>query len=43
MRFRVGKSSAGYGVHVVDGDEAVNLSALDPAVGEDLMGLILEH
>ena len=41
MRFRVGKSSAGYGVHVVDGDEAVNLSALDSAVGEDLMGLIL--
>ncbi|SDL02143.1 fumarylacetoacetate hydrolase family protein [Aliiruegeria lutimaris] len=40
MRFRVGKSSAGFGVHVVDGDEAVNLTALDPAVGEDLMGLI---
>ncbi|NDR59287.1 fumarylacetoacetate hydrolase family protein [Aliiruegeria sabulilitoris] len=39
MRFRVGKSAAGYGVHLVDGDKAVNLSALDPAIGEDLMSL----
>ncbi|PRY26109.1 2-keto-4-pentenoate hydratase/2-oxohepta-3-ene-1,7-dioic acid hydratase in catechol pathway [Aliiruegeria haliotis] len=40
MRFRVGKSSAGFGVHLVDGTSAVNISALDPAVGSDLMGLI---
>lgn len=40
MRFRVGKSSAGFGVHLVDGDEAINLSALDPAIGNDLMAIV---
>ncbi len=40
MRFRVGNSSAGNGVHLVEGDEAINLSALDPAIGSDLMGII---
>jgi 2-keto-4-pentenoate hydratase/2-oxohepta-3-ene-1,7-dioic acid hydratase in catechol pathway len=40
MRFRVGTSSAGYGVHVIDGGTAVNISALDPAIGSDLMGLV---
>lgn len=40
MRFRVGRSNAGFGVHVLEGGTAVNLSALDPAVGPDLMGLI---
>lgn len=40
MRFRVGTSSAGNGVHLVEGDWAVNLSQLEPAVGTDLMGLI---
>ncbi|MDV7141456.1 fumarylacetoacetate hydrolase family protein [Tropicimonas sp. TH_r6] len=40
MRFRVGNSSAGNGVHLVEGDEAINLSALETAIGSDLMGLI---
>ncbi len=40
MRFRVGNSSAGYGVHLLEGDTAVNISALDANVGTDLMGLI---
>lgn len=40
MRFIVGESAAGTGVHLVDGDTAVNISALHRAVGPDLMGLI---
>ncbi len=40
MRFRVGTSSAGSGVHLLDGDTAVNISALDARIGPDLMGLI---
>lgn len=40
MRFRDGPSSAGYGVHLLDGDDAVGLTALESAVGPDPMGLI---
>ncbi|MTH99088.1 fumarylacetoacetate hydrolase family protein [Roseibium sp. RKSG952] len=40
MRFIVGTGPAGLGVHLIEGDKAWNLTALDPAVGTDLMGLI---
>lgn len=40
MKFLVGETSDGTSVFVVNGDKAVNISALDPAVGPDLMGLI---
>ncbi|PUB14343.1 fumarylacetoacetate hydrolase family protein [Yoonia sediminilitoris] len=40
MRFLVGTSSDGTAVYSMDGDKAVNLSALDARVGSDLMGLI---
>ncbi|WP_170711993.1 MULTISPECIES: fumarylacetoacetate hydrolase family protein [unclassified Ruegeria] len=40
MKYLVGETSEGTAVFAVDGENAVNLTALDPAVGSDLMGLI---
>jgi len=44
MRFLVGhassESAASAAVYAVDGDKAINLTALNPEVGADLMGLI---
>jgi len=44
MRFLVGhassESAASAAVYAVDGDNAINLTALNPEVGADLMGLI---
>lgn len=40
MKFLVGSASGQNEVYVVDGEEAVNLTALMPDVGADLMGLI---
>ena len=40
MRFIVGQNASDTSVYLVDGESGVNLSALDPAVGGDLMGLI---
>ncbi|WP_170608544.1 fumarylacetoacetate hydrolase family protein [Ruegeria arenilitoris] len=40
MKYLVGETSEGTAVFVVSGENAVNLTALDPAVGFDLMGLI---
>ena len=40
MRYLVGETQNGTAVFAVQGDEAVNLTALDAAVGPDLMGLI---
>ncbi len=40
MRFIVGSTGQGTEVFLVDGDEARSLTAADPRVGNDLMGLI---
>jgi len=40
MKFLVGETTDGTAVYAVTGDTAVNLSALDPAVGTDLSGVI---
>ena len=40
MKYLVGETSGGTSVFVVQGDKAVNLTALDAAVGPDLMALI---
>lgn len=42
MKFLVGRSEAlaSASVYVVNGDQAINLTALDPSVGHDLMNLI---
>jgi len=42
MRFLVGQQEASStpSVYVVNGDQAVNLTALDPSIGHDLMNLI---
>jgi 2-keto-4-pentenoate hydratase/2-oxohepta-3-ene-1,7-dioic acid hydratase in catechol pathway len=40
MRFLVGETTGGTAVFLVQGAEAVNLSALNPAIGGDLMALI---
>ncbi|CTQ51436.1 fumarylacetoacetate hydrolase family protein [Jannaschia donghaensis] len=40
MKFLVGGSGSGRAVYAVKGDDAVDLTALDPAVGDDLMALI---
>lgn len=42
MRYLVGETTGGTAVFAVKGDEAVNLTALDAAVGQDLMGLIAD-
>ncbi|WP_299657277.1 fumarylacetoacetate hydrolase family protein [uncultured Tateyamaria sp.] len=40
MKFLVGEVPGGTAVFAVNGDTAVNLTALNPAVGSDLMGVI---
>ncbi len=40
MKYLVGQTAEGTAVFAVNGENAVNLTALDPAVGSDLMGLI---
>ncbi|NRA99434.1 MAG: fumarylacetoacetate hydrolase family protein [Rhodobacteraceae bacterium] len=40
MRFLVGNGQHGPAVYLVEGDQAKNLSALDPAVGEDLTAIV---
>lgn len=40
MKYLVGETSAGAAVYAVQGDQAYNLTALNPAVGNDLMALI---
>lgn len=40
MKYLVGETSEGTAVFAVNGENAVNLTALDSAVGPDLMGLI---
>lgn len=40
MRFMVGTGAAGPGVYLVEGDSGTNLTAIDPAVGTDLMGIL---
>ncbi len=40
MKYLVGETSEGTAVFAVSGENAVNLTALDPAIGFDLMGLI---
>lgn len=40
MKFLVGDTAGGTSVFAVTGDDAVNLTALNPAIGSDLMGLI---
>lgn len=42
MKYLVGTRSGKTSVFAMKGENAVNLSALDPAVGSDLMGLILD-
>lgn len=40
MKYLVGEISEGTAVFAVNGENAVNLTALNPAIGSDLMGLI---
>lgn len=40
MRFIVGSGPEGPGVYLIEGEQAWNMTAVDPAVGHDLMGLI---
>ena len=40
MKYMVGETANGAAVFAVTGDEAINLTALDPAVGNDLKALI---
>jgi hypothetical protein len=40
MKFLVGRALDGAAVYVVNGENAVNLTALDASVGADLMGII---
>ena len=40
MKYLVGETSAGAAVYAVQGDQAYNLTALNPVVGNDLMALI---
>ncbi|PYG33038.1 fumarylacetoacetate hydrolase family protein [Pelagimonas varians] len=40
MKYLVGETEAGTAVFAINGDAAVNLTALDARVGNDLMGLI---
>lgn len=42
MKYLVGETQQGTAVYAVEGDEAVNLTALDAAVGSDLMALITD-
>lgn len=40
MKYLVGQTPTGTAVFAVSGDQAVNLTALNPSIGGDLMGLI---
>ena len=40
MKFLVGKTSNGTAVFAVEGEKAINLTVLNAAVGDDLMGFI---
>ena len=40
MKYLVGKTTTGTAVFAVEGEKAVNLTALNPAIGADLMALI---
>ena len=40
MKYLVGTTTNGTAVFAVEGDKAVNLTALNPEIGGDLMGLI---
>jgi 2-keto-4-pentenoate hydratase/2-oxohepta-3-ene-1,7-dioic acid hydratase in catechol pathway len=40
MKFLVGTTTGGTAVFAVQGEKAINLTALNPAIGHDLMGLI---
>ena len=40
MKYLVGETAEGSAVFAVTGENAVNLTALDPNVGSDLMGVI---
>lgn len=42
MKYLVGTTSDGTAVFAVKGENAVNLTALNPAIGSDLMGLIAD-
>jgi 2-keto-4-pentenoate hydratase/2-oxohepta-3-ene-1,7-dioic acid hydratase in catechol pathway len=42
MKYLVGETSQGTAVFAVSGENAVNLTALNPAVGCDLMGLVTQ-
>ena len=42
MKYLVGETKHGTAVYAVEGDHAVNLTALDAAVGSDLMALITD-
>lgn len=42
MKYLVGETQQGTAVYAVEGDEAVNLTALDAAVGSDLIALITD-
>lgn len=42
MKYLVGKTQDGTAVFAVNGEKAVNLTALDDRVGQDLMGLIAQ-
>ena len=42
MKFLVGETPQGDAVFVVDGDSAVNITALDPAIGPDLQNIIAQ-
>jgi len=40
MKYLVGETSQGTAVFAVNGENAVNLTVLSPAIGDDLMGLV---
>ncbi len=42
MKFLVGETRQGDAVFVLDGDSAVNITALDPAIGPDLQNIIAQ-
>lgn len=42
MKYLVGETASGTSVFAVNGEEAINLTALDAAIGDDLMALIAD-
>lgn len=42
MKYLVGETASGTAVFAVNGEEAINLTALDAAIGDDLMALIAD-